>query len=490
MPPTTTPLALEEARKAAVEAMEIAGGKLLGEDDIVFRGSQFVLPEGTTLDDDIEFLTERRNDEQSVTQFSRTFKFRPHDGARAASRVIRERFGFTVGKTLWSFFGRTLPQFIDVEVGLHKTEQVIWGAMKIPGFEDSTFYFADARDNELGPVFRIVVEAPRRYRWAIQGFFGYVEDELRTNSMYRGQAIDGQAAFLDTSVVNPADVIFSDSVTRRLKGDVWRFIQHTDLLLKRGMSAKYAVLLEGPYGVGKSLVGLLTAQVAVANGWTFFMCQPGRDNLIEVLQMARMYQPAVVFGEDVDAVASASAENIEAHLDILDGIKTKGLRLMLLLTTNHADLIHKGMLRPGRIGAVISFGAMDREGVERLTRRVVGKELAADVDFDAVYESMDGYMPAFVHEALNRVVRYSIDDDTGLVMPIDTTALITAADSLRDQYAMMQGATDRNIVSDLDSAFTRIIGERVTDVISRTQVCDEDDGMHRFDLVPVASNGD
>jgi transitional endoplasmic reticulum ATPase len=38
------------------------------------------------------------------------------------------------------------------------------------------------------------------------------------------------------------------------------------------------------------------------------------------------------------------------------------------MTTNHKDEIHKGMLRPGRLDAIIEIGAMDRPGVEKLAR--------------------------------------------------------------------------------------------------------------------------
>ena len=457
--------AIEVAREEALQAMEVKGGKLLGEEDITYAGTKFVLPASLTLEESLQFLGERNEDEKTVTRFERTFKYRPLDGARATGKVIRERFGFTMGKTLWSFFGRTPPAFIDVEVGVHATEQVPWGAMKIPGWRETTVYLDETMDKELGLVFRIVVECPRSYRWAVQGFFDYVADELRTNSIYRGKAIDGSNKFLDTSVVNPEDVIFTASIQARLNGDVWRFIQHTDMLLKRGMSAKYAVLFEGDYGTGKTLAALLTAQIAEQNGWTFLMAQPGRDDLMEVMQMARIYQPAVVFGEDVDATASASAENIETQLDMLDGIKTKGVRLMLVLTTNHADLIHRGMLRPGRIGAVIRFGRMEPNGVERLARRVIGDELAQDTDFAKVYESMDGYSPAYVREALDRSVRYAISED-GTVGKIGTDELVFAADGLRDQYALMMGATD--IAT--EPTFDRAMRNTMRQLVDGTQV--------------------
>lgn len=478
--------ALALAREEAFRQLEIIGGKLSGEEDIVREGTQYRLPEATTLDEDIQFLSERRADETTAHRFSRTYKYRPHDGARATSIVIRRDFGFTQGKTTWSFFGRNLPEFIDIEVGVGKTEQVPWGAMMIPGWDDTTVHLDTAYDQMLGTVFQLVVVCPRAYRWAVQGFFDNVERELATNSIYRGKAIDGDARFLDTSVVNPADVIFTDSIQARLRGDVWRFIRHTEKLLKRGMSAKYAVLFSGDYGTGKSLAALLTAQVAEQNGWTFLMARPGRDNLTEIMQMAQMYPPCVVFGEDVDASASASAENIEEQLDMLDGIKTKGLKLLLVLTTNHEDLIHKGMLRPGRIGAVIKFGAMDRDGVEKLARRVVGAELAPGVDFERVFTAMDGYMPAFVHEALNRSVRYAMDDDTGDIMPIDTDALVFAADGLRDQFALMQGASDKRSFDPLGAA----MHAAVTTAVQGTVIEREGyEGERWATLVPAGSNG-
>src|SRR5262245_31998434 len=487
MPTATTETnAVEEARAEAFRQLEIIGGKLHGEDDITFSGEKFVLPQGLSLRESAQVLNERADDEETTHRFTHTFKYRPYDGALATARVIKSDFGFTQGKTEWSFFGRRLPQFIDIPTGVHTTEQAPWGQMIIPSWPDEhKVVLGTGHDLELGEVFSIIIEAPRKYRWAIKGFFDRVEQELRTNSIYRGKAIDGQAGFLDTSVVNPLDVIFTASIQRRLNGDVWRFIRHTNMLLKRGMSAKYAVLFEGDYGTGKSLAALLTAQVAEQNGWTFLMAQPGRDNLMEVMQMARIYQPAVVFGEDVDSTAGASAANIEQPLDVLDGIKTKGLRLMLVLTTNHADLIHKGMLRPGRIGAVIRFGAMEQDGVERLARRVIGDELAPDIDWTTVFEKMEGYSPAYVREALDRSVRYAIDDASGRVGLIGTDELVYAADALRDQYALMMGASDSRPAHSVDSAITDV----VTSVLDRTRVCDEDDGMHRFDLSVAVSNG-
>lgn len=482
---------MARAREEALERLAELGGKLSGEEDIVFQGTKYVLPEHTSLDDAISFLAKRRDDEENLVSFSRTFPYRPYDGARATSLAIKDFAGFTLGKTLYTFFGRQLPQLIDVRTGPGEedTEQVPWGAMNIPGLRDTTIYLQSGKDPELGQVFVITAEAPRKYRWHIEGLFRLIAKHLKENSIFKGKAIDGGENFIDVSVVDPADVVYTESVTRRLEGDVWSFIRYDRVLAQLGQDGKYAVLFEGPYGTGKSLAALLTAQVAVANGWTFLMCRPGKDNFIHAMEMARMYQPAVIFAEDIDTMAGPqSGSTIERHLDMLDGIKMKGLKLLAVFTTNHAEDIHKGMLRPGRIGAVIHVGAMDRAGVEKLGRRVIGAALAPDIDWDLVFERCEGYMPAFVKEVFDRSVRYAITLHDGKLGEIDTEAICLAADGLRDQYRLMEDASEDVRSTDLGSALERV----VRDAVTGTEVIDPDnDDSVAYTLVspfaPVAA---
>src|SRR3990167_10320825 len=91
-----------------------------------------------------------------------------------------------------------------------------------------------------------------------------------------------------------------------------------------GLPLKRAILLDGTYGTGKSLAGYLTARVAETNGWTFLMARPGRDNFLQVMQTARLYQPAVVFFEDAETVTGYESNDlINQVLDTFDGIQSK-----------------------------------------------------------------------------------------------------------------------------------------------------------------------
>jgi hypothetical protein len=94
------------------------------------------------------------------------------------------------------------------------------------------------------------------------------------------------------------------------------------------MPLKRAILFEGDYGTGKTLAAFLTAQIATANGWSFHYCRPGRDNIATVMKTARLYQPAVVFFEDVDTIAEGGdADDVSQLLDIFDGNHREGHRV-------------------------------------------------------------------------------------------------------------------------------------------------------------------
>jgi transitional endoplasmic reticulum ATPase len=464
---TSDTKSVDRVRKEALAALAQLGGATTTEDDIVFEGKKIILP--ATFEGDlakvIKFLMKRREDEDSTYEFHRTFRYRPNDGAVATGVVLKRLFGMTLGKAIQTMFRKIPPQVIDVEVGAGETEQAPWGAMELPGMDDSTLYLDSTMDEELGWVFQLHGEAPRKYRKHVEGLFNAIQYELETNSIYRGKAISGQEVpkFLDLSSIDPESIIYSETVVEQLTANVWTPIEKAEALADLGEPGKRAVLFEGPYGTGKTMGAYLTAQRAVEAGWTFLMARPGRDDLEQVLQTARMYQPAVVFTEDVDNLASANAgtsDHMSKVLDLFDGLDTKGLRLMLVLTTNNVEDLHPGMLRPGRLDAVVSIGSLDLSGVRKLTEYVIGTKLRDDIDWEKVYEANESYTPAFVREGLGRVVRYAVarGDNT----EVSTEDLVGAAEGLRHQYELMVAA---NADPDAKPEFVDIVEKAVQDAI-------------------------
>ncbi len=437
-----------ERKQTIMETLEALGGSTLSDNPVDFGGERFNIPETHTLPTAIPFLEDIRDDQERESDFVHRYPYRPLDGAACAWRAMRRVFGAVSHKGAMGLFGRGAPTLIDVQINHDETEQVPWGSFTIGLLADVEFVFGKEDDGNGGLCFVVSAIGPKKWASHIQGVFKLIAEELETGSIYRGKAIDGSADpnFLDLSAVEPDKVVYSEQVVADLTAKVWSPLRNTEAERELNLPLKRAILLEGPYGTGKTLAAYLTAQEAVGNGWTFLMARPGRDDLQTVMQTARLYQPSVVFFEDIDNVSSpedSEHDHITQLLDAFDGLSSKGTEIICILTTNHKERIHKGMIRPGRLDGIISIGALDRVGVEKLVRVTVRPDCLGEIDFDEVYKYMDGYMPAFVKEAADLGIRYALGR-TGNIkeLLVTTDDLVHASEGLRTQFKLMEGASD------------------------------------------------
>lgn len=491
-------LSLQE--KEVMARLAQLGGSRFSEEDIIFEGDKLIVPRSMTLKDVRSFIDKKIAADEETVQVVRTFRYRPWDGAHATWQVFKDTFG-ALGHTGTRNFWGDLdpPKYITINVGPNETEEVPWGVFSIPLLPDTKFYTGTMGDDELGILFQLIAETPRKHRPQVEGIFALIEEYLANNSIYRGKAFDGkeQPEFLDLSGTDPDKVVYSAEVLVQLEANIWSVMRHTQQLRESNIPRKRAALLHGQYGTGKSLAGALTAQVAEQNGWTCVYVRPGKDDLETAIQTARLYQPALVFCEDLDAVAEGGdvSKDVAARiLDIFDGITAKGTELMIVLTTNFPDRIHKGMLRPGRLDAVIEITKLDRPGIEKLVKVSLPQEvLATDVDWDAVAEAMDGMVPAYVKEAADRAFRYALTDQSGSLenMTLGTFELVHAANGLRPQLDLMEGAKDTKNVDPLGAQLRRAAAMGVADAIDHRVAAynpetDEHDWLLRREVVAEA----
>lgn len=121
-------------------------------------------------------------------------------------------------------------------------------------------------------------------------------------SMFKGHALKLQDPhdlivpnYLDLS--KKCEFICNDDTWAALMEGILHPIQMRKELSAAGVNLRRGAILEGKYGVGKSLVAYLVAQQAVANGWTFLTARPGLATV--AMQIASPLQPCVVFIEDI-----------------------------------------------------------------------------------------------------------------------------------------------------------------------------------------------
>lgn len=447
------------------------GGLRVQDDALTFEGTKFVLPATMAgrVHEAITYLKDWERSQEAEFEFSRTFPYRPYDGAAAFDRAMKKVFGTAgIGGVIHTFFGDIKPEYITVEVGYGDTIQVPWNRVNFAPLS-AAFYLMGTKTRDKGPCFVLNVEAPKKYRRHIEAFFQVVEDELRTGSIYKGKAITAaeHPGFLNTRTVDPSRVIYSDDVIAQLDAHIWSAVKYTQAMRDNRLPLKRQVLLYGPYGTGKTLAGLLTAQQCEQNGWTYIQVRSGEDDLYTALKTAEMYAPAVVMFEDIDQIkdAHSTTQGVARLLDVLDGVSNKGSEVMAIFTTNHHDRLHRGMMRPGRLDAVIELAGLDAAGIRRLVEaHVPADQLAvAEGEWDAVTGAFAGLLPAFAKEAVDRAKRYGIARTGGHTTTITAEDLRHAANGIRTQEKMMADAPLASDKDPLGVAFSRVLQGHVVD---------------------------
>ena len=517
----TAPITTEQKIQADILAnLRDLADKRVGTDKITYKGNQIILPDTMTLTDSIKTLVDYAKDQESIKTFPTTFNYRPWDGAAAVQSALMKHWGNAGrGVGMRSMFGSSLPNMPTIKVGPtvtvngHKetpTMQVPWGTIYFAPL-DAQIELGSSYSGDYGMIFSLSVSCANKYAEEVDGFFKLVQMELENNSIYRGKAFDGaeEPTFIDPFSINEKEVVYSAEALAHLEALVWVPLRYTEACHKLNVSLKRATLLAGPYGTGKSLAAMITAQIATANGWTFIQCRP-EDDLKRTLQTARLYQPAVVFYEDVDVLSVTGASDpkvISELLNTFDGIQAKGTQLSMVLTSNHEDEIHKGLMRPGRLDAMIEIGALDHNGFVRLLQACVpdqylphdersfeevevisliahNEEKDGAIDWDLVADEMEGFLPAFIKEVAERAKLYAIARVKGEVYDgfLRTSDFVLAARGLRPQLELMEGAKETITPDTLQVAMEKV----VTSVIAGGEVGIYDrDKQHRFTLASV-----
>jgi transitional endoplasmic reticulum ATPase len=144
--------------------------------------------------------------------------------------------------------------------------------------------------------------------------------------------------------------------------------------------------------------------------------------------------------------------------------------LVVRIATNRKDKIHKGMLRPGRLDAVISINHLDQVGVEKLIKAHVAEDMLRVMDYGKVYESFKEFTPAFAKEAISRAKRYAIAREGGKPTMLTTSDFVGAANSLKPQLDLMHDADEEKTSPSLDKALREV----VADVMDNAKFVDSD----------------
>jgi transitional endoplasmic reticulum ATPase len=450
--------------------------------EVEYKGRKIILPGDPTpmpIPQAIEVLTSMHEESEQDVSISEVIRGAHYsDGQVAFSDAMEEVFGWTKATTVRTFFGDIHPTFVDIPIGLNESRRVIVGRFtmpNVPGYVETQ----PTRDEDGLWVLQITGKTKRKFQFMFEALAEATRRRVREKSIYKNKAFELVFDSDNTVSSNPPkfiDVsgnetpIFSRQTEQAIKANILTIIEQTERCRRMGVPIKRGVLLEGPYGTGKTLVSRQTGQTCLNNGWTFIVIRKA-ENVAPAIEFARRFQPACVFVEDIDREMGGDERDAEMDhiLNTMDGVDSKNSDVMVVFTSNHADIINQAMLRPGRLDAVITIDPPDAEAALRLAK-VYAKGLWSDEeDYSVIGEEMAGKSAAVIREVVERAKLYALGEvPDGQDFHLTASALGDSVATMNRQLELLNPKVDEP--STAGEQFLDAIAERVHSRLSLTDL--------------------
>ena len=229
--------------------------------------------------------------------------------------------------------------------------------------------------------------------------------------------------------VSYSDIGGIDEQMEEVRETVEMPIKSPEMFDEVGIDPPSGVLLHGPPGTGKTM---LAKAVANQTDATFIKMAgselvhkfigEGAKLVRDLFELARQQEPAVVFIDEIDAIAakrtesktSGDAEVQRTMMQLLaemDGFEERG-QISIIAATNRFDMLDRAILRPGRFDRLIEVPKPDFEGREMIFKiHTRDMNIADDVDFIELAELADGASGADIKAVCTEAGMYAIRDD-------------------------------------------------------------------------------
>ncbi|MBT2662639.1 AAA family ATPase [Bacillus sp. ISL-45] len=224
---------------------------------------------------------------------------------------------------------------------------------------------------------------------------------------------------------------------------------------KMGIKPPKGILLYGPPGTGKTLLAQaiareLNANFFSASGSAFneMFIGVGASRVRSLFQSARKQGPAVIFIDEVDALAGKrkphggeeGEKTLTELLVQLDGGHSND-GILFIAATNRKDMLDDAFLRPGRIDFSFNVPLPDTKGRREIINiHIKGKNLADDVaaSLDDLAESTSGFSGAELHSLFETASRRAFRNGQDFISKsdidysLDRTILGSTSRTLQD----------------------------------------------------------
>jgi transitional endoplasmic reticulum ATPase len=278
-------------------------------------------------------------------------------------------------------------------------------------------------------------------------------------------------------------------------------LKYSRIFERLGILAPKGVLLYGPPGTGKTLL----ARAVAAESRVHFIHLNGPEimrkfygeseaKLREVFEEAARHAPAILFIDEIDAVAPKRAEvtgEVEKRvvaqlLSLMDGFVARG-QVIVIGATNIPEVLDPALRRPGRFDREIEIGVPNNQARLQILRiHTRAMPLAPDVDLREIAEHSHGFVGADL-EALCQEVgmnalrgflsAFPLESDGAISAQLDALQ-VTREDFLAGLKEVEPSATREFFIEKSGSTFASLAGlndvKRILDtVVEHSHVHDE-----------------
>jgi len=211
-------------------------------------------------------------------------------------------------------------------------------------------------------------------------------------------------------------------------------LKKPELFVELGIEPPKGVLLYGPPGCGKTLLAKAVATESNATFITLVGSElvqkyigEGARLVRELFNYARKKAPAIVFIDEVDAIASRRLEigtsgerevqrTFMQLLAEIDGFKPLD-KVKVIAATNRIDILDPALLRPGRLDRIIEVPLPSRSGrIEIFKIHLRKVKIKGAVDYNLLAEITEGFSGAEIKLAVIEAGYFAIREDRTYVM--------------------------------------------------------------------------
>ncbi len=267
--------------------------------------------------------------------------------------------------------------------------------------------------------------------------------EVTDKDFYNAFKSMGPSALREVIIESPQvrwdDIGGLEEAKQKLREAVEWPLKYGDIFHQMDANPPKGILLYGPPGTGKTLLAKAVATESEANfisvkGPEFLSKWVGESEkaVRETFRKARQASPAIIFFDEIDAIAPARGGGADSHvtervisqiLTELDGLEE--LRdVTVIAATNRPDIIDPALLRPGRFDRLIYIPPPDKEARKEIFRiHTKKKPLASDVSLDELAEKTEDYTGADIASLCNEAVMSAIREYIGKYKKFDKEKL-------------------------------------------------------------------